>query len=254
MSRWGVACILIAAAASTFAVTTIISAVAAESSDSPTGELGTDPYHAHTGLCKSKNRAHSFAGHSHSTQIVYLHTPAELVFAELHDLSSCVVCARRLHDRGTERVPDDLRLERELRRVRMGSRVLRLVRLGLPSRHLCTFQPRARPTRTCSLSSHDHAHEHDCWPGQGHGEKGRGGRLVHALSTPFTSVLPPVFPRGSPSLFPYMRLFPLFTFPRCFPVGKPSVAISKVDHLQRTKTTAPGPAVTTSAICLHRWL
>ena len=209
-SRWGVACILIAAAASTFAVTTIISVlVAAESSDSPTGELGTDPYHAHTGLCKSKNRAHSFAGHSHSTQIVYLHTPAELAFAELHDLSSCVVCARRLHDRGTERVPDDLRLERELRRVRMGSRVLRLVRLGLPSRHLCTFQPRARPTRTCSLSSHDHAHEHDCWPGQGHGEKGRGGRLVHALSTPFTSVLPPVFPRGSPSLFPYSCAYSL---------------------------------------------
>lgn len=94
-SRRGVACILIAAAASTFAVTAIISAVAAESSDSPTGELGTDPYHAHTGLCKSKNRAHSFAGHSHSTQIVYLHTPAELAFAELlHDLSACVVCAR----------------------------------------------------------------------------------------------------------------------------------------------------------------
>ena len=27
---------------------------------------------------------------------------------------------------------------------------------------------------------------------------------MHALSTPFTSVLPPVFPRGSPSFFPYM--------------------------------------------------
>lgn len=70
MSRWGVACILIAAAASTFAVTTIISAVAAESSDSPTGELGTDPYHAHTGLCKSKNRAHSFADYTIEEQSV----------------------------------------------------------------------------------------------------------------------------------------------------------------------------------------
>ena len=93
-SRCGVACILIAAAVSTFAMTAIISAVTAES-DSPTGELGTDPYHAHTGLCKSKNRAHSFAGHSHSTRIVYLRAPAELAFAELlHDLSACVVCAR----------------------------------------------------------------------------------------------------------------------------------------------------------------
>ena len=86
-SRCGVACILIVAAVSTFAMTAIISAAIAES-DSPTGELGTDPnyvYHVHTGLCKSKNRAHSFAGHSHSTRIVYLRAPAEL--AQLHDLS-----------------------------------------------------------------------------------------------------------------------------------------------------------------------
>lgn len=71
-SRCGVACTLIAAAVSTFAITAIISAATAEP-DSSTGELGKDPnpvYQAHTGLCKSKNRAHSFAGHSHSTQIV----------------------------------------------------------------------------------------------------------------------------------------------------------------------------------------
>ena len=178
-SRCGVACILIAAAVSTFAMTAIISAVTAES-DSPTGELGTDPnhvYHAHTGLCKSKSRAHSFAGHSHSTRIVYLPAPAELASAQLHYLSLISSFARglrRLHDRGAERVPDDLRLERELRRLRMGSRVLRLIRLGV--RRSCTCSPpRARPTRTCSLSSHDHVHEHDCWPGQGHGEKGRRG-------------------------------------------------------------------------------
>ena len=86
-SRCGVACILIAAAVSTFAMTAIISAATAESD--PTGELGTDPnhaYHAHTGLCKSKNRAHSFAGHSHSTRIVYLPAPAELASAQLHYL------------------------------------------------------------------------------------------------------------------------------------------------------------------------
>ena len=91
-SRCGVACILIAAAVSTFAMTAIISAVTAES-DSPTGELGTDPnhvYHAHTGLCKSKSRAHSFAGHSHSTRIVYLPAPAELASAQL-----CIISAYR---------------------------------------------------------------------------------------------------------------------------------------------------------------
>ena len=102
-SRCGVACILIAAAVSTFAMTAIISAVTAES-DSPTGELGTDPnhvYHAHTGLCKSKSRAHSFAGHSHSTRIVYLPAPAELASAQL-----CIISAyRRLRaDHGTIRV------------------------------------------------------------------------------------------------------------------------------------------------------
>ena len=47
-SRCGVACILIAAAVSTFAMTAIISAVTAES-DSPTGELGTDPNHVYGG-------------------------------------------------------------------------------------------------------------------------------------------------------------------------------------------------------------
>ena len=96
-SRCGVACILIAAAVSTFAMTAIISAVTAES-DSPTGELGTDPnhvYHAHTGLCKSKNRAHSFAGHSHNTRIVDLPAPAELARRRNSALSQLiVVCAR----------------------------------------------------------------------------------------------------------------------------------------------------------------
>ena len=151
-------------------------------------------------------------------------------------------------------MPDDLRLERELRRLRMGSRVLRLIRLGV--RRSCTCSPpRARPTRTCSLSSHDHVHEHDCWPGQGHGEKGRRGRLVHVPSAPFIHLVAgfPTRLSDASSLFPCMR-FPLLTFTRCIPVGNLSVAISKAYRPQRTQRAAPGPAVTTPPICLHRWL
>ena len=54
-------CMLVAASAIALATSAIISAATAKP-DSPTGGLGTEHvYHAHAGLCKSKNPAHSFA-------------------------------------------------------------------------------------------------------------------------------------------------------------------------------------------------
>ena len=54
-------CMLVAASAIALATSAIISAATAKP-DSPTGGLGTEHvYHAHAGLCESKNPAHSFA-------------------------------------------------------------------------------------------------------------------------------------------------------------------------------------------------
>ena len=88
-------CMLVAASAIALATSAIISAATAKP-DSPTGGLGTEHvYHAHAGLCESKNPAHSFAANrnfaGHFALKPYARTPGKL---SVHVLTAC-----RSHDR-----------------------------------------------------------------------------------------------------------------------------------------------------------
>jgi len=90
-------CMLVAASGCAISTSAIYSAATAKP-NSRTGELGTDHvYHAHAGLCKSKNPAHgSFAGgHSALTQTV-LRTPRLLRSCSCGQMISSCSCAHGL--------------------------------------------------------------------------------------------------------------------------------------------------------------